>query len=122
MARPRPGEGLWRALKHAFAMPGGLTLTDRESQWLEAIAGKVVQRGLTAPALMVLESARPLNFVGSQVLVFFRPLISLVVAPERCDEAAALLEKRGCIEALIETIERCDRESRAGHGSGGEEA
>ena len=122
MARPKPGEGFWGALKHAFAIPSGPSLTDRERQWLEAVARKVVQRGLTAPALIVLESARPLNYVGSQVLVFFRPIISLVVAPERCDEAAALLEKRGCLKALVGMIERCDRESRAGRGAGGQEA
>jgi len=110
----RPGHGLRAALKHAFAIPREPRLTDQEREWLEKVAREVVRRGLTAPALMALESARPLNFIGSQLLVFFTPIISIAVPPALCERVAALMEKRGSVQALIAMIEDLDRERRGG--------
>jgi len=111
MAAGKPKRGFWAGLKHAFAVPGEDALTDQERQWLEKIARKVVQRNLTAPAIMLLETVRPLNYVGAHVLLFFKPVISVLFPPERCDQVAALLEKRSALEKLLKLIERYDAES-----------
>jgi len=98
-----------KAVGHAFAMPSEKPLSDEQKEWLQKLAHKVCERNLTAPALLMLESLRPLGFVSSQAVVFFKPIVSLVFPPERCDEVAALLENRSALESLAEVIEECDR-------------
>jgi len=110
MSERKPVPGFWASLKHAFAVPAEEYLKPQEREWLEKLARKVVERGLTAPALLMLESARPLNYVGAHVILFFKPVISLLFAPERCDEVAALLQKRHALKVLIQIIERCEAE------------
>ena len=111
MAQGTRRRGLRAALRHAFALPDE-SLSDEERGWLEKIAGRVVARGMAAPAVVMLESAKPLGSLGSQALVFLRPFISLVVPAERVDRMAALLAKRPAIEELLGMIERLDRERR----------
>lgn len=95
----------WEGLRHAFAIPEDRPLTQEEQGWLALIADRVVKRRLAAPAVLLLQSAKPVNFVGSQVLVFFKPIISMVFAPDRCDQAAELISRRQSIEALLQMIE-----------------
>ena len=110
MSGRRFAAGFWASLRHAFAIPAKEPLEAREREWLSKLAQKVAERGLTAPAVLVLEGARPLNYIGAHVLLFFKPIISLVFAPERCDEVAALLQKRCALEVLIRMIEQHDAE------------
>ena len=44
----------------------------------EARVRQVAERGLTTPALVFLESVRPLNYVSSQALTFFTPILSAI--------------------------------------------
>jgi hypothetical protein len=87
-------------------------LSPEEREMVERLAGFVVRRRMSGPALMVLESGRPLNFVGSQVLVFLAPFAKLVFSPLEYDRFVSLLEKRQGIDLLIEAIgRREDREN-----------
>ena len=104
---------LLAALKHAFAL-GEQPLTPQEREWLDRLAARTVERGLAAPALFLLQSAKPVGFLGSQLLVFFRPLITLVAPADQCDRVASLLARRGAVEALMEMIEQRDSSARAG--------
>lgn len=113
MSERGSADGFWAALRHAFAVPADKPLTDQERRWLEQIAAKVVARRMTVPALMLLESVRPLNYVGAHALLFFKPIISLVVPPQRCDEVVELLQKRSALKSMADIIERCDAERRA---------
>ena len=45
---------------------------------LEKAATWIVRRGLTAPAILFLEIGKPLNFLGSQLLIAFSPFIQAV--------------------------------------------
>ena len=110
MSERKPVAGFWASLKHAFAIPAEESLEPREREWLSKLAQKVVERGLAAPALLMLESAQPLNYVGAHVILFFKPVISLLFTPERCDEVAALLQKRHALKVLIQMIEQCEAE------------
>ena len=101
-------KGRWAGLKHAFAINEGRPLTDEQKIWLEWIADRTVRRGLAAPAIFMLQSAKPLNFVASQVVVFFKPIITVIFPPERCDEVAELLARRIAIETLLQMIEERD--------------
>ena len=97
-----------QALRHAFAIPRQETLTERERALLDKLARKVVERDIASAAVFFLESVKPLSYLGSQVVVFFKPIISLAFRPEQCDQVAELLAKRGALEALAEMIEAHD--------------
>ena len=90
---------------HAFAVDsptGEFSAQDREM--VERLARWVVGRGLSAPALMALETGRPLNFVGSQVLVFLSPLLTQIFSPTEYDRFVRILEKRQSIDLIVEAI------------------
>ena len=119
MDEQSPKRSLWSHLKHAFAVPDEARLSPDEHRWLERIADRTVERGLAEPAVLLLRSAQPLTYVGSQVVVFFRPLISLVAPQDQIDRVAALLGRRPCTEALAQMIEeRAERlTGDAAHGT-----
>lgn len=79
-----------------------------EPDVLEEVARAVVRRGLTAPAILFLESVRPLGFVASQAMLFFGPLLGWVVPRERYDALQRALESRDGVERLLLRIEALD--------------
>lgn len=85
---------------------------ERRNEMLERIARKVVDLRLTPVAIILLESSKPLSFVGSQLMVFFQPIITAVFPLRSYDEAAALFEDRENVEGLIRQIERLEDERR----------
>jgi len=119
MCRARLGRRFWAALRHAFAIPAERPLTDQQREWLDRLARKVLERRLVAPALLLLESVRPISYIGSQAVAFFKPVISAAFAPELCDEVVRLLENRAAVGALVEMIERYEAEARAADTSRG---
>lgn len=78
---------------------------DADEQLLRRLAVEIVRRRLTTPAILFLESMRPLNFVGSQFLTFLDPLLSVFCAIPDYRRFARLLEDRDGIERLIGHIE-----------------
>ena len=73
---------------------------------LDELADAIVRRHLATPALFFLESMRPLGFVGSQMMVFLRPVVALVwPAPRRWDQLQRVLEVRGSMELLARRLE-----------------
>ena len=98
----------WReALRHAFAVeaPGPATLTDAEAAVVDRIAEEIVRRGMVAPALLALESCRPLNAIGANAMHALTPFVSAVTDPASFTTLAALLERRGSVEAICLVIE-----------------
>ena len=85
---------------------------ERRDEILTKIAQKVVDLRLTPVAIVMLESGKPLSFVGSQLMVFFQPIVTSVFPFHQYDEVAALLEERTNVESLIQIIERLEDESR----------
>jgi len=106
----------WASLKHAFAIPQAEQPSPEERRWLEQVAERVVKRRLSAPAVLMLQSAKPINFLGSQLLAFFKPIISMVLPAEKCDQAAELLSKRESIETLARMIEEREQRNRRPEG------
>jgi hypothetical protein len=97
--------------KHAFATDG-VKLEEYETDLIRKLADFVVRRNMSVPAIMFLESARPLNFVGSQAMVFFKPIISRFFTSVEYDKLATILERREVIDLLITEIEqRADTKS-----------
>ena len=91
--------------KHAFA-------TEREKHedddtvLIRKLADFVIRRNMSVPAVMFLESVRPLNFVGSQAMVFFKPILSRFFSRVEYDRIAIILEKREVVDILIREIEK----------------
>ena len=92
---------------HAFAVERPQEEPDpREREVATRLAQFVARRQLLTPALMLLESGRPLNFIGSQVLAFLAPFATLVFSPEEYEVLVRLLERRLGIDLLIEALDQ----------------
>jgi hypothetical protein len=87
-------------------------LTEEEQKLIDKLALKIVERHLAAPAIFFLEISKPLNFLGSQTMVFFEPMIQSVFMFENYDNYRQLLERRDTIEHLVTSIEALDAEQR----------
>lgn len=72
---------------------------------LEKVAVWIVRRGLTTPAILFLETGKPLNFLGSQLLIGFSPFIQAIFKGDEYQKFALILEKDANVELLIELIE-----------------
>ncbi|UCE17631.1 MAG: hypothetical protein JSV84_12200 [Gemmatimonadota bacterium] len=77
---------------------------------LDRLARKIVDRGLSAPAVIFLESTKPLNFVGCQALNFLEPMVQSVFSIKSYNEFTQLMENRSNIENLILKIEELEEE------------
>ncbi len=81
---------------------------ERREEILTKIAQKVVDLKLAPVAIVMLESSKPLSFVGSQLMVFMQPVVTSIFPFHQYDEVAALLEDRANVEALIQRIEKLE--------------
>ncbi|MBZ0270997.1 hypothetical protein K8I61_03105 [bacterium] len=97
-------------LRHAFAIDpkADATFSDEERALCRRVADKVVARGMGVPALLFLESARPLNFLGSQALAFFEPIVKGFFDFESYTRFRVILERRGSVELLLEALEAAE--------------
>ena len=84
---------------------------------LERVAARVVELHLEVPAILALETGRPLSLLASQSLIFFEPVVTALFRLDGYRRFAALVERRDAIERLTALIEaRADdahRERRA---------
>ncbi|MCC6962444.1 MAG: hypothetical protein IT585_04250 [candidate division Zixibacteria bacterium] len=82
--------------------------TEEELAILDKAARKVVQWKMTVPAIMTLESVKPLNFIGSQAMVFFEPIVQSVFSIKDYETFRTMLERRETLELLLLRIEAFD--------------
>ena len=104
-----PGGLFWhgfrRALAHAFATgPAAAPLSPQDLQLLQKVAAVIVRRRLETPAVLLLESSEPLNFLSSQIIHGLRPFLDLVCAPAETERLAGILERRDAAARLVELI------------------
>ena len=107
---------LLEKLKFAFAVkpsPDKSGLSEEEMQLLSRIARELQARGLEAPAIMALESVRPLSFLGAQGMVALRPIVGAFFSTLDYDRLARVLERRDGMERLIRMLEEPDAGSGA---------
>ena len=81
-----------------------------EQDILSKFASKIVDKGMTVPALFFLESTKYVSFIGSQMMVFFGPIMTSFINSEKYYNFSELLEDRNNIEYLLNEIERMDLE------------
>ena len=85
-------------------------MKNNEKDILNGFAIKIVERNLSVAAIFFLESTKYVSFVGSQLLVFFGPIITSFVNSEKYYNISELLEDRKNVEFLLDEIERIDLE------------
>ena len=92
----RKGRTFMHWLKQAFAVapPESATPTEGQKEAAERFCREIVRRHLATPALIGLESLRPLNFLIAQGLYVLMPFTSVLVNSRSSREFAAFLEQR----------------------------
>lgn len=106
MRFPKSLEGVRRSLAHAFAVESeSESLSAEDHALLDRIATGLVKRRLGSSALLLLESAGPMSFLGSQALYVLKPLLSMVCDEQELERVARVLERRNAVPHLIGLIE-----------------
>ena len=103
------GQSIRQELKHAFSIgttPESNPLHEKEIALIVKLVTMVQKRRLSVPATMFLECVQPLNYLGSQLMVFFRPFLTFFFTPEEYDVFLGILEKREGVKRVIEELEK----------------
>ena len=72
------------------------------------LAEKITSHGMSTPAIFFLEMVKYVSFLGSQLMVFFGPIITVFIQGHKYYEIAELLEDRDNVEFLLTEIERLE--------------
>jgi uncharacterized membrane protein YhfC len=90
-----------------MAPPGRDVLDGEDQALLERVAARVVELHLEVPAILALETGRPLSVLAAQTLHFFEPLVAGLLRLPDYQRFARLVERRETIEVLLRAIEGC---------------
>ena len=98
--------------KHAFHVEDPTTFapTEMQKEAIDKLCRGIIRRGLTTPAVIGVEMGRPLNFIGSQTMHFFTPLIAAFVPTDGWKAVAEFLEHRGSADWIRNRIEELEIE------------
>jgi hypothetical protein len=94
-------------------MASDATLQAEDLDLLDRLARRVVELHLELPAILTLETGKPLSLLAGQTLVFFEPMVLSLLRWSDYRRFAQLIERREAVEALIQRIERRADEARA---------
>ncbi len=100
-----------KEFKHAFSIKKSSedeALNEKELAVVSKLITIIHKRRLTIPATLFLESVQPINYIGSQMMVFFRPFLTYFFTTAEYDAFQGLLEKRQGIKRIIEELEKID--------------
>lgn len=91
---------------------GAKELTPQQEEILIKIARKVIHWKMAVPAILFLESVKPLNYLGSQMMAFFEPFVQTLFSWKDYDEFRRMMEERQTVERLLQKIEQLDSEAQ----------
>jgi len=77
----------------------------RREQLLDDLTRRIEKMGMTAPAILFLETYKPLAFLGAQLLWFAQPFLSLGFKEADLRDLALLIEDRAGVEELLDRLE-----------------
>jgi hypothetical protein len=83
-------------------------IPEDEMRVMDRLAERVVRWKMTVPAIIFLESVKPLNYIGSQALVFFEPMVQTLFNLKDYDTFRRAMERRENVEVLLQKIEAAD--------------
>ena len=82
--------------------------SDRDIIFIRRVAARVHRSGLVTPAVHFLELTKPLALIGSQSMIFFRPIINAFINMDGYYKAAELFEEPANVDLLIREIEKLE--------------
>jgi len=89
-----------------------MELSPEDKALIETLAVKVVRMGMTVPAVLFLESSKPLSFIGSQAMVFFEPFVKTFFSADGYTRLSRMMEDRANVETLIQRIESLEADAQ----------
>lgn len=87
--------------------------TAEDQVLLAKVAKRLVRMRMSVPAIFLLESSKPLAFVGGQLLIFLEPFVQSLFNFAQYQRFALLMEDRDNWEALVRKIEDLEAEYTA---------
>ncbi len=87
-------------------------VTAPQAAAVDKVIRLITRFGLETPAILSLESMRPLAFVGSQFMHVMSPAVGMLVPHGEWDQLASLLEDRRGVEYVIRRLETQAEEKR----------
>ena len=88
-------------------------LSAEDEALLDRLATRLVELHMEVPAILALETAKPMTVVASQALIFFEPMIQSLFRFADYRRFVALIERRDVMESLIRRIEGGAEKKRA---------
>lgn len=88
-------------------------LAPEDDALLDRLAVRVVGLHMEVPAILTLETSKPVTVIASQALIFFEPMIQALFRFTDYRRFTALIERRDVIESLIARIEAESDRTRA---------
>ena len=83
---------------------------ERAIELIDKISNFIAKKRMAAPAIMTIESLRPLARIGSQLMYFLAPFAEIIFNVKEYQEFAVLLENEEYIRLLIKRIDEIDVE------------
>lgn len=80
-------------------------ISPEQDTFLDQITDVICRQGLRVPALIALETGRPLAFLGGQLLWLAQPALSLFLPNQALRHTALLLENDAAVTALATRLE-----------------
>ena len=87
-------------------------ISQSDSQLISNLAEKIVRHGMAVPAVFFLEMVKYMSFIGSQLMVFFGPAITVFIQSQSYYRITHLLEERQNVEFLMLEIERIESHNK----------
>ncbi len=81
---------------------------ERAVELIEKISNFIAKRRMAAPAIITIESLRPLARIGSQLMHFLAPFAEIIFNAKEYQEFAVLLENEEYVRLLIKRIDEID--------------
>ncbi|MBC8527681.1 MAG: hypothetical protein ISS28_00765 [Candidatus Cloacimonetes bacterium] len=83
---------------------------EEAQELMDKAARFIAERRMGSPALMFIESVRPLHFIASQFLYMIAPFAELIFNPQEYQKFACAIEKDENIKFLLEKLDEYDSE------------
>ncbi|MFH1220795.1 MAG: hypothetical protein V1694_10130 [Candidatus Eisenbacteria bacterium] len=88
----------------------GTEFTGEDEALVLKVAQRIVRMRMSVPAIFLLESSKPLAFLGGQLLIFLEPFVQTLFNFAQYQRFALLMEDRGNWERLVRKVEDLEAE------------
>jgi hypothetical protein len=81
-------------------------LAPEDRALLERLAQRIAELRCETPAILTLETARPLSVVAGQAMLFLEPIAQMLFRFTDYRRVAVLVEQRAALDLLVQLIEQ----------------